>query len=276
MIRLINDNGGVYSKDLDRSCTHLISAWSSEDKSHKSEKVIWLVGELGNREAGRRRGTRYDTDDPQIVYDEWLWDCVAFRGRWPEIHYDARKPRALGRVTPEEVLDGSVFERLRPRSSPPPQDDQPVIVRKRKRETMDTLVGELLSTANVEAEVKVEVVDVDAQEHGQDVTTDELPSRGDAFERKPSVLHASRSDSFAKISAAGPSRSDSFAIPNADGSTSVPRAPRKKIYAGLRFAYAIPQGAKPLENAILGLGATLIREPERLAGEPVDYLVIRL
>jgi hypothetical protein len=38
----------------------------------------------------------------RIVYEEWVWDCVAFEGRWKEDWYDARKVRRAARATAGE------------------------------------------------------------------------------------------------------------------------------------------------------------------------------
>lgn len=248
-----------------------MSAWPTSDKSKQSEKIKWVLRTLGEREAGRRRGKRYDDEDPHIVYEEWLWDCIAYRGRWPEKDYDARKPRATGKVTAEEVIDGSVHERLNPKlPPPPPEDDTPVVVRKRKRETMDSLVGELLSTANVPEPGVINVDVMPDTEMGMEME-DVLPSRaGDVFERKPSVLHASRTNSFAVLP--DKARFTESAAP----ADVAPRPPRSNIYSGLRFSHTVAQGQQPLENAVKSFGGALVPEADRLAGAPVDYVVIRL
>lgn len=252
-----------------------MSAWPTTDpKAKQSEKVKWILKQLGDRDAARRRGKPFDSEDPRIVYEEWLWDCIAYRGRWKEENYDARKPRGQGRVTFEEVHDGSVYERLKPKTTiPVPEEDEgPVVVRKRKRENMENLVGELLSAANVPEPEKpaVEPIDVDPVDGKAPPTPppeDELPSRGDVYDRKPSILHASRSTSFANNATAGPS--------------SAPPPPRsgpfKQIYAGMRFSHTIPSGQEEaLENALRMHGATVVPEAERLAGAPVDYVVKRM
>lgn len=202
------------------------------------------------------------------MYEEWLWDCVGYRGRWLERDYDARKPRGKGKVTPNEALDGSVFERLRPAGPPPVDEEQPVVVRKRKRGTRDSLVGELLSASNIptpEAQApdaeqpKLDTsIDVDMQE-------DALPSRaGDVFERKESRLHASRTSAFD----AGPSRTS----PPAGAPAKVAE---KKLFAGLRFSHTI-DNAEVLEKAIRLRSGTWVSEADLREGAQVDYLIIRL
>lgn len=102
LVRYINDYGGIYSKDLDRSCSHLVLAKSSTE-SKGSEKVKWALKELQDRDIARRRGKKVEGDDIKIVYEEWIWDCVAYNGRWKEADYDARKPKKQGRVTASEL-----------------------------------------------------------------------------------------------------------------------------------------------------------------------------
>ena len=97
----ISHNGGVYSKDLDRKCTHLVSAKPTMDLD-SSEKVKWAIKEIAEREAKRRAGKRIDGEDIRIVYEEWIWDCIGFDGRWKEDEYDAQRPRRLGRVSAGE------------------------------------------------------------------------------------------------------------------------------------------------------------------------------
>lgn len=98
IVHHISHNGGVYSKDLDRKCTHLISAKPTSDPN-SSEKVKWAVKEISERENKRRAGKRVDGEDIRIVYEEWIWDCVGFEGRWKEDGYDARKERPPGHIT---------------------------------------------------------------------------------------------------------------------------------------------------------------------------------
>jgi DNA replication regulator DPB11 len=105
MVQLITDFGGIHSKDLDRECTHLVSS-KATNEPRPSEKVKWAVRELKEREASRRAGKK-DVDegeDIKIVHEQWIWDCIGYRGRWKEDGYDARKPRSKGKVDPGELL----------------------------------------------------------------------------------------------------------------------------------------------------------------------------
>ena len=97
ILHWVNASGGVYSKDLDRTCTHLVSAKITSD-SKSSEKVKWALREIAQRETARRRGKKLEGEDMKIVYEEWIWDCIAYRGRWREELYDARKPRPKAKV----------------------------------------------------------------------------------------------------------------------------------------------------------------------------------
>ena len=101
IVKWVELGGGEYSKDLDRTCTHLISAKQTSEPK-QSEKVKWALREITTREVGRRRGKRLEGEDMKIVYEEWLWDCLGFRGRWKEELYDARKPRPKGKIEPGE------------------------------------------------------------------------------------------------------------------------------------------------------------------------------
>jgi DNA replication regulator DPB11 len=98
LIDAINKNGGTYAKDLDSSATHLVSATPTEVKQ-PSAKVKWAVGNLKQNEAKRRAGKAVDSEDINIVYEDWIWDCVGYEGRWKEDWYDARKVRRTSRTT---------------------------------------------------------------------------------------------------------------------------------------------------------------------------------
>lgn len=98
IVKQVNGSGGVYSKDLDRTCTHLISAVLATSDAKSSEKIRWALKENQTRDVARRRGKKADVENIKILYEEWIWDCVAYRGRWKEEGYDARKSRPKGKV----------------------------------------------------------------------------------------------------------------------------------------------------------------------------------
>ena len=111
IIHWITKCGGLYSKDLDRSCSHLISAKPTSD-SDSSEKVRWAMKELADRGSKRMKGKRVDGQDMRIVYEEWIWDCVAFRGRLSEDKYDARNKRGKAKVKAGESAAPAHCRRL--------------------------------------------------------------------------------------------------------------------------------------------------------------------
>lgn len=96
VVHYITTNGGQYSKDLDGNCTHLISAKMTTERN-VSEKVKWAVAELAAAEADRRKGKKVEHTELWIVFEEWIWDCVGYEGRWKEDMYDARKVRRTPR-----------------------------------------------------------------------------------------------------------------------------------------------------------------------------------
>lgn len=93
--------GGVYSKTLDPSCTHLVIAQPvmNDDEpvnldAIRTSKVDWALRRNAKAEQVRRRRQR--PRDPRteaepsdermimIVWEGWFWDCVSFNGRFPE------------------------------------------------------------------------------------------------------------------------------------------------------------------------------------------------
>ncbi|KAL1411271.1 protein kinase activating protein dpb11 [Vanrija albida] len=275
VIKLINEAGGVYSRDLDRSCTHLVSAYPTTDpKSKQSEKIKWAVKELGERAMLRRRGRRIDDADMCIVYESWIWDCVGFHGRWSEDAYDARKPRRDGRVRPEDVLDGSVFRPPEKEVLVEEEELQPAVARKRKRGGIDDLVGELLSTADPIVPTSTTPLTAPPSEQKPEVMEiDELPRRQTgAYDPQASVLHVTKSGAFDNPAAAGPSKLPKAEAPADDASRTSP----VPLFHGLRFSHAIPDGYQGLENALRQHGGVTISEADRLAGAPVDYVIVRL
>ena len=105
VIHYVSLFGGTYSKDLDRSCTHLVSAKPTSDPK-SSEKVKWALKEMATRESSKKRGKK--VEDMRIVYEEWVWDCVGYRGRFKEEEYDAKKPRPKGKVKLGGFIGASV------------------------------------------------------------------------------------------------------------------------------------------------------------------------
>lgn len=293
LVHWISEAGGTYSKDLDRSCTHLVTAQSTAD-SKGSEKVRWALRELADRDVSRRRGRKVSGEDMRIVYEEWVWDCVAFEGRWKEEAYDARKARREGRVRAEDVINGTIppdvlapsgkAKTAEPKA-PAPKDaeDGPALLAKRKRDASD-LVGEIISTAGIKVEPTEVLGALDGDVHVETPDQPEKPTaRSSRTGLKLSVLHASKSDAFDTTNAtAGPSRlNPTAAVPAI--SLPTPLSPIvageqdiKPIFAGLRISHVIEAHMEGLEQALRLHGGTLVSERDRLGGAEVDYVVVKL
>jgi hypothetical protein len=100
MMKKIADCGGIYSKTLDPSCTHLVIAQPVLEENEsvdpvviRTSKVDWALRRNAKAEQVRRR--RKHARDPReeepadermimIVWEGWFWDCVEFNGRFPE------------------------------------------------------------------------------------------------------------------------------------------------------------------------------------------------
>lgn len=269
IIRYIQQYGGTYSKDLDRSCTHLVSAFPTSDpKAKASEKIKWAMKEIGDRAMGRRKGRKVDGDDIWIVYEHWIWDCIGFRGRWKEDAYDARKPRGRPKIKLESVLDGSCFEPPPEKEQQQPEEDEPVVLRKkRKQEDMGNLVSELLSTTGVP--VPAEDMQVDSPGAEPEVKPDSTTLAPRTFERKPSLLHVTKSTSFA-VPAADAGSSKMSVEPERSS------RPPPQFFSAMRFTHVISEGCQGLENALKQHGGTVVSEAEWRAGALVDYVIVRL
>lgn len=307
----VNAFGGRYSKDLTRECTHLISA-KSTSQSKSSEKVQWAVKELKDRSTKRRRGHKLEGDDMRIVYEEWLWDCVGLHGRFSEDDYDAiRRPRPVGKVKAEEVLDGTVQQRQAEEEEQKAakkedpgagagEDDGPAVMRKRKR---NDLVGELISTTGPAVGIKSEVPDGLANRIANDGAQEEAeagpsrprpppppssrPSHSSEL-RKASLLHATRTASFGptgkpttselmQLDGLGSTPSMPPSMPQSTTAEMLsPRPAIPQIFAGLRFSHLIDEGYEGLERALVAHGGEVVSEQQRLAGEHVDRVIVRL
>ncbi|KIR24754.1 DNA replication regulator DPB11 [Cryptococcus deuterogattii LA55] len=272
LIQLITNNGGEYSKDLDRDCTHLVSAHPTSDK-RRSEKVKWALRENAENEARRRKGVR-DERDILIVYEEWIWDCVAYRGRWPSDKYDATKPRRGGKVDPEEVINGT-FQIPRPdrkvvinsstATGAELDTSEQASVRRHKAIGLDTLVGQIIGEGKSRDAPKrgasSEVLEEPAAKRPQPVV-------------KSSVVHLPRSTSFTTADVptpAHPTTNDTKDIAKADESKHVAR-----IFEGLRMAVCKSKGWEAMLEALSSRGAILVDEKDWMKGETCNYAIIRL
>jgi hypothetical protein len=101
MMERISALGGVYSKTLDPSCTHLVIAQpvvqegeSVDVAAIRTSKVDWALRRNAKAESVQRRRQRAGGPRPaevpsdekmiMIVWEGWFWDCVSFNGRFPE------------------------------------------------------------------------------------------------------------------------------------------------------------------------------------------------
>lgn len=304
IVQYINNNGGVYSKDLDRSCTHLVSNKPTNSKQ-SSEKVKWAVKEVNERDAQRRAGKKVDGEDMKIVYEEWLWDCIGYEGRWREDGYDARKTRRTGKVSAgqsqrilvinnadvlEDVLSGKCFEKTVKAEAEhqEKEDDEPAVVRKRKRDDgIESLVGDLISTAAAVSSRPTGLVLEDEHKPGPPTSRGDQRATAVEAERKPSMLHMSRTTSFAagpsKPSSAPPKDASPNPLPTSDPVLSAPApdaaAPlavdaTPQIFAGLTFTPIIAEDHKSLIMALKAHGGQVVPDAERT--DDVDYVIVRL
>jgi DNA replication regulator DPB11 len=286
IIAAIKGFGGQYYKNLDRSCTHLISAKPTSE-SKASEKVQWAIKELRERDLSRRRGKKVEGHDIKICYEEWIWDCVAFCGRFQEDRYDARKPRPEGRVKAEDVLDGTVNfddERVPPvdkdKLEAGEKEEGPMVVRKRKREDLESLVGNLMTTAVVPSEAEND----GPTSRGMDVAGPSRPMPISATTtsnelRKASLLHATRTASFGPSKLLNPEATPSMPATAPQPLTADVLKGRRgvtQMFAGLRFSHLIDEAYEGMERALAAHGGVVVTEEARLRGEPVDMLIVRL
>ncbi|RXK38351.1 hypothetical protein M231_04393 [Tremella mesenterica] len=267
IVAYVNSNGGVYSKDLDRHCTHLISDKMTSDMK-SSDKVKWALKEIKSREASRRVGKKLKGEDMKIVYEDWLWDCIAYEGRWKEEKYDARKPRRTGKVKAEDVLNGTVFKDPEPVTVVKEEEaDEPAALRKQKRDDgLDILVDPPMGSDSTRPEPS------------------RIPSSKEP-EKRPSMLHASRTTSFAP----GSSKSPLSAIPltslnpTASFAATQPPIPVQstdakeqdgipQIFSGLTFSHTIMEHYEGLEKALTAHGGALASQKD----DNVDFVIVRL
>jgi DNA replication regulator DPB11 len=267
ILSAVKQFGGKYIKDLDRSCTHLIIAKpASESKS--SEKVKFVLNELRERDLSRRRGKKVTGHDIRICYEEWIWDCVGFNGRFKEDDYDARKPRKGGKVKAEDVINGTIFleDGEVVKKEIVKEEEGPAVLRKRKREDIDSLVGDLISTTVA----KIEIGDgTPTRPSGRGTASNEL--------RKASLLHATRTASFGPVkSNDGPTPSMPATAPQPPTAELLRGQSAVQIFAGLRIGHLIEEAYEGLERALAAHGGTFVTEEQRLQGAQVDYVVVRL
>lgn len=207
-----------------------------------------------------------------------------------------------------------------------PEPSEPAVMRKRKRDPIDSLVGDIISMTSAKGEEKIR-----ADEEMQDAQPIAEPSnhavpfedkegtkaemsdrsilpdkqhlerrptevdpistrpereqperRPTKVDRKPSILHTSRHTSFAAplpptaklVPSVDPSLPPTATIVRSEVQQD-PAAPAV-FFAGLRFSHNIAEHSEGLEKALQVHGGVFVPEKERLEGEEVDYVVVRL
>ncbi|ODN84798.1 hypothetical protein L202_00668 [Cryptococcus amylolentus CBS 6039] len=273
IVDLINYNGGIYSKDLDKECTHLVSSKPAMEK-RPSEKIKWALRNIADNEAARRRGNKISEDaDIKIVYEEWVWDCVAYKGRWKETMYDARKPRRGGRVDPTDVINDTVNlpepERrvvLETAVNLPDNFDasEPAAIKRRKEKGLDSLVGQIIpGISNGGGSGRST-----PKRASPDVEEEPLAKRPKTV--KSSMAHLSRTTSFAAEAERKPPARSKFS------STAVIEDVVGDVFEGLKMVNRA-DGIFDQVNTHLGMrGAILVSWSEFNAGLEVDYVIVRM
>jgi DNA replication regulator DPB11 len=197
--------------------------------------------------------------------------------------------RLIGLTCVEDVLNGTVHREELKASRRAEEADEPAVLKKRKKENLDSLVGELISMASIKVEPSTDrVLDVHADVMPEVTTTEEpvapAPTsrliRREPELRKTSLLHASRTTSFTGSSK--PTGSP-FELDPSLPLTAVPKSIKNEptntlpqIFEGLRFSHVIEEKCEGLERALEIHGGKLVREADRSRGEEVDYVVVRL
>ncbi|WVN85237.1 uncharacterized protein L203_100382 [Cryptococcus depauperatus CBS 7841] len=293
IIKYITANGGEYHKDLDHVCTHLISSKPTSDP-RPSEKLKWALRENAEVEAWRRKGVKDGKHEIIIVYEEWIWDCVAYKGRWKEDRYDARKPRRGGKVNPDDVINGTLdlpeIERKVVASSTVALDTfdatEPVSVRRRKRgQDLNSLVGEIVPTTGDDSAR-------DTLERQKDDGAKEPPLKKTKGPIRSSMVHLSRTGSFAipETSANLAPRSFPIAPVESEKTSLIPEVENNEAtraqdkadecdpicFKGLTFANASKGSWPEMENALTRRGATIVSEEDWRAGVKCQYAYVRM
>ncbi|WVQ78214.1 hypothetical protein IAT38_000297 [Cryptococcus sp. DSM 104549] len=344
LIRYIEAHGGFYSKDLDRNCTHLVTAKPATEK-RPSEKVKWAMQENERMHARHRMGKSEEGEhEIKIVYEEWLWDCVAWEGRWAEDYYDARIAKRRPRMDVEEFIKGQFVlpgpDRKPSIENAPAQPQttldpsEPAAVRKRKGEGLDSLVSDLLSTAGPSSSTSpgpgagpIAALRTHTRplrgsplvkRLGDDLDNEGSGGEGEAplakrvkaeTSKPPSVLHLSRQASFAEKTGepARPGKGRMVKaekteedLPEGDGGPAaegkeeagegegegkgegegegqkVEDEPIVPMFEGLVIGHLVSSEWTNLEEALILHGAKVLPKEKVLAGEKLDFCVVRL
>jgi DNA replication regulator DPB11 len=189
-----------------------------------------------------------------------------------------------------------------------PENTEPAVLRKRKREAMD-LVDDIISTTTVKVEIRQEPAGKEASSATvanaagpltiakdakpelalPDLVEETKPRRPEEeSSRKPSMLHSSRATSFTKHEPSIPHPVPLHSATTPSLPPSIPHSAVVKVvkpeagpstsafFAGLRFSHNIAEQCDGLEKALVTHGGTLVTEADRLEGAAVDFVVVRL
>ncbi len=208
----------------------------------------------------------------------------------------------------DDVINGTFELPAEPQAGPStePQaiDSEPALVRKRKREGMPTLVDEIISVTGIKSHPALPETDVArpdsptrapdpipiASISDNDSTHREKPALAIRPERKPSMLHVSRTTSFTAAASApsvavvsettAPSIGQTGTLRRDDAQSvhqlAEPSGSTSKLFQGLKFSHIILDQKTVFEKALVDHGAILGPEEDRQMGEEVDYVVVRL
>lgn len=202
----------------------------------------------------------------------------------------------------EEVISGEAKEKmLQAVAVDQAVKEEPAVLKKRKRDAMENLVGDIISTATAGGtgsggrDIKPtrtelsEAMDTEMEGGARPRRTTDTSGS----DRKPSILHSSRTTSFA-----GPSRLARDAPIEAASTSSfpasIPRHPTaaalspasaadqgddlypQPIFRGMRFTPIMSDDPTTLEAALRAHAGEVIPETAWREGEKTDYIIVRL
>ncbi|KAG8881311.1 hypothetical protein FRB98_004423 [Tulasnella sp. 332] len=97
LAKLISFESGRYCKEVNERVTHLVVCSPvGSDEEVDSEKVKWAKGVNAQR---RKQGV-LPAGLIKIVWEEWLWDCKEWQGKWDEAKYRIEIPRPDRKAPP--------------------------------------------------------------------------------------------------------------------------------------------------------------------------------
>ncbi|TCD70891.1 hypothetical protein EIP91_001199 [Steccherinum ochraceum] len=98
--KLVTQNGGTYVKSLERpiKVTHLICF--SESTGEEGARGPW-TSDLSEKMMYAKKFNERGEANIRMVWEEWLWDCLAHNGRFDEEEYLVSKPRPQRKKSPQ-------------------------------------------------------------------------------------------------------------------------------------------------------------------------------